>query len=72
MSIFSVNLITGALGFENLLMPAPKTGALPTMRMKNGKMIVSDKISKLSDYKKNDKKAEEIISLQDVLKGKNT
>jgi len=38
----------------------------------SGKMKVSDKISKFSDYKKNDKKAEEIISLQDVLKGKNT
>jgi cytoskeletal protein CcmA (bactofilin family) len=38
----------------------------------SGKMKVSDKISKLSDYKKNDKKAEEIISLQDVLKDKNT
>ena len=38
----------------------------------SGKMKVSDKISKLSDYKKNDKKAEEILSLQDVLKDKNT
>ena len=38
----------------------------------SGKMKVSDKISKFSDYKKNDKKAEEIISLQDVLKDKNT
>ena len=38
----------------------------------NGKMKVSDKISKLSDYKKNDKKAEEILPLQDVLKDKNT
>lgn len=37
-----------------------------------GKMKVSDKISKLSDYKKNDKKAEEILSLQGVLKDKNT
>ena len=37
-----------------------------------GKMKVSDKISKFSDYKKNDKKAEEILSLQDVLKDKNT
>jgi len=38
----------------------------------SGKMKVSDKISKFSDYKKNDKKAEEILSLQDVLKDKNT
>ena len=38
----------------------------------SGKMKVSDKISKFSDYKKNDKKAEEILHLQDVLKDKNT
>ena len=38
----------------------------------SGKMKVSDKISKFSDYKKNDKKAEEILPLQDVLKEKNT
>jgi hypothetical protein len=38
----------------------------------SGKMKVSDKISKFSDYKKNDKKAEETLSLQDVLKDKNT
>ena len=37
----------------------------------SGKMKVSDKISKFSDYKKNDKKAEEILPLQDVLKDKN-
>ena len=37
-----------------------------------GKMKVSDKISKFSDYKKNDKKAEEILPLQDVFKDKNT
>ena len=35
-------------------------------------MKVSDKIRKFSDYKKNDKKAEETLSLQDVLKDKNT
>ena len=38
----------------------------------SGKMKVSDKISKFSDYKKNDKKAEETLSLQDLLKEKNT
>ena len=37
-----------------------------------GKMKVSDKISKFSDYKKNDKKAKETLNLQDVLKDKNT
>ena len=38
----------------------------------SGKMKVSDKIRKFSDYKKNDKKTEETLSLQDVLKDKNT
>ena len=38
----------------------------------SGKMKVSDKISKFSDYKKDDKKAEETLSLQNVLKDKNT
>ena len=38
----------------------------------SGKMKVSDKIRKLIDYKKNDKKTEETLSLQDVLKDKNT
>ena len=38
----------------------------------SGKMKVSDKIRKFSDYKKNDKKTEETSSLQDVLKDKNT
>ena len=37
-----------------------------------GKMKVSDKISKFSDYKKNDKKAEENLHLQGILKDKNT
>ena len=37
-----------------------------------GKMKVSDKIKKFSAYKKDDKKAEETLSLQDVLKDKNT
>ena len=37
-----------------------------------GKIKVSDKINKFSDYKKNDKKAAEILPLQDVLKDKNT
>ena len=37
-----------------------------------GKVKVSDKISKFSDYKKNDKKTEEILPPQDVLKDKNT
>ena len=37
-----------------------------------GKMKVSDKISKFSDYKKNDKKAKETLNLQDGLKDKNT
>jgi len=37
-----------------------------------GKIKVSDKIKKFSAYKKDDKKAEEILSLQDVLKDKNT
>ena len=36
-----------------------------------GKMKVSDKISKFSDYKKNDKKAKETPNLQDILKEKN-
>ena len=36
-----------------------------------GKIKVSDKIKKFSDYKKNDKKTEEIPSLPDVLKDKN-
>ncbi len=38
----------------------------------SGKMKVSDKISKFSAYKKNDKKAAKISPLQDVLKDKNT
>jgi cytoskeletal protein CcmA (bactofilin family) len=38
----------------------------------SGKMKVLDKISKFSDYKKNDKKAKETLPLQDVLKNKNT
>jgi len=38
----------------------------------SGKIKVSDKIRKFSDYKKNDKKTEETLSLQDVLKDKNT
>ena len=37
-----------------------------------GKIKVSDKIKKFSAYKKDDKKAEETLSLQDVLKEKNT
>ena len=37
-----------------------------------GKIKVSDKTKKFSAYKKDDKKAEEILSLQDVLKDKNT
>ena len=37
-----------------------------------GKIKVSDKIKKFSAYKKNDKKTEEISSLQGVLKDKNT
>ena len=36
-----------------------------------GKIKVSDKIKKFSDYKKNDKKANETPNLQDVLKDKN-
>ena len=38
----------------------------------SGKMKVLDKIKKNSAYKKNDKKAEEILPLQDILKDKNT
>ena len=37
-----------------------------------GKIKVSDKIKKFSAYKKDDKKAEETLSLQDLLKEKNT
>ena len=37
-----------------------------------GKIKISDKIKKFSAYKKDDKKAEETLSLQDVLKEKNT
>ena len=37
-----------------------------------GKIKISDKIKKFSAYKKDDKKAEETLSLQDVLKDKNT
>ena len=37
-----------------------------------GKIKVSDKIKKFSAYKKNDKKTEEALSFQDVLKDKNT
>ena len=64
LTVQELGTVSGSIQYQNMQI---KLGGKIS-----GKMIVSDKISKLSDYKKNDKKAEEIISLQDVLKGKNT
>jgi cytoskeletal protein CcmA (bactofilin family) len=64
LTVQELGTVSGSIQYQNMQI---KLGGKIS-----GKMKVSDKISKLSDYKKNDKKAEEIISLQDVLKGKNT
>ena len=64
LTVQELGTVSGSIEYQNMQI---KLGGKIS-----GKMKVSDKISKFSDYKKNDKKAEEILSLQDVLKDKNT
>ena len=64
LTVQELGTVSGSIQYQNLHI---KLGGKIS-----GKMKVSDKISKFSDYKKNDKKAEEILPLQDVLKDKNT
>ena len=64
LTVQELGTVSGSIEYQNMQI---KLGGKIS-----GKMKVSDKISKLSDYKKNDKKAEEILPLQDVLKDKNT
>ena len=64
LTVQELGTVSGSIEYQNMQI---KLGGKIS-----GKMKVSDKISKFSDYKKNDKKAEEILHLQNVLKDKNT
>ena len=64
LTVQELGTVSGSIEYQNMQI---KLGGKIS-----GKMKVSDKISKFSDYKKNDKKAEEILPLQDFLKDKNT
>ena len=64
MTVQEIGTVSGNIEYQNMQI---KLGGKI-----RGKVKVSDKIRELSDYKKNDKKAEEILPPQDVLKDKNT
>ena len=64
MTVQEIGTVSGNIEYQNMQI---KLGGKI-----RGKIKVSDKIKKFSAYKKDDKKAEEILSLQDVLKDKNT
>ena len=64
LTVQELGTVSGSIEYQNMQI---KLGGKIS-----GKMKVSDKIRKFSDYKKNDKKAEETLSLQNVLKDKNT
>ena len=64
LTVQELGTVSGSIEYQNMQI---KLGGKIS-----GKMKVSDKIRKFSDYKKNDKKTEETLSLQDVLKDKNT
>ena len=64
LTVQELGTVSGSIEYQNMQM---KLGGKIS-----GKMKASDKISKFSDYKKNDKKAEENLHLQGILKDKNT
>ena len=64
LTVHGLGTVSGSIEYQNMQI---KLGGKI-----RGKIKVSDKIKKFSAYKKDDKKAEETLSLQDVLKEKNT
>ena len=63
LTVQELGTVSGSIEYQNMNI---KLGGKIT-----GKIKVSDKIKKFSAYNQNDKKTEEISSLQDVLKDKN-